>query len=82
MTTADPDDDEIVVTWREIHRKLYSHVSLWSLMQIAPELKAAGVVGLEYRGRPPNRHLVAWTYPSIFKSYIVLRNQKRDKGRQ
>ena len=75
-------DDKIVVTWREIHRQLYAHKSYSALMRRAPELKACGVVGVEFIGRPQNRQSIAWTYPSMFKAWVVLNNQKRDKERE
>jgi len=73
--------DEIIIGWPNIHKTLYSHKSFESLMKIAPELRKAGVVASEVVGKPPNRRKIVWCYPSVFKTYILLLNQNREKKR-
>ena len=72
-------DDEIIIEWKNIHKKLYSHKSFEALKKLAPELRRAGVVGVEVMGKPPHRRKVAWCYASHFKTYMLLRNQNREK---
>ena len=75
-------DDEIIVGWKEIHRKLYSHRSFDTLMKLGPESGPAGVVLADSIGIPPQRHKVVWCYSSMFRAYMTLRGQKKEQLRR
>ena len=63
-----------LITWEAIAKYLG-----WSLSKVkkrGPELKAAGVVWVTWRGRPPHRSRVAFTFPSLLQRWLIIKSSR------
>ena len=82
---GDMSEDHLVVTWKEIHKLLKIQGSdkyLCSLPTLitryGPELKRTGVVFEWHLGKGKRPVIACW--PSIFKQWFMIRQQKKHQG--
>jgi hypothetical protein len=63
-------DEVALVGWEEIARFLG-----WSVSKAKSRRKAwAGILFYTFQGKPPNRHKMVFTFPSILQKWFIMQS--------